>query len=203
MPHSLYCSPQVRVHCPAECQTSDAKVFGEMKYSPKSSICKAAIHAGKLSPSGGAVNVVLGGRFDRFIGSVSNGVESKASRKAHIRTFSLSQAEQSPEYKCDDTGMTIINSGKPALVTCPKDCASAGSNVPFFGSAKVYGTGTYNPESAVCRAAIHAGVLDSERGGETSIAIVEQPDDLPKGSTAHGVSSSDASSARTSLKYIT
>jgi hypothetical protein len=52
----------------------------------------------------------------------------------------------------------------------------------------VYGSAPYGSNSDVCRAALHAGVIGPE-GGEVTAIRVEPPEDEPRGSTAHGVTS--------------
>ena len=56
----------------------------------------------------------------------------------------------------------------------------------FIGD--VFGSAPYSSNSDVCRAALHAGVIGPE-GGEVTAISVPPPEDEPRGSTAHGVTS--------------
>ena len=61
---------------------------------------------------------------------------------------------------CDDRGNLAIFRGDPGsvyLVHCPKHCGRT--------KGSIWGTGIYTSNSSVCRAAIHAGVLDDSIGG--------------------------------------
>jgi hypothetical protein len=60
--------------------------------------------------------------------------------------------------------------------TCPKACT--------IGS--VWGTGTYTTDSAICVAAVHAGVLDPKEGGDVDVTVIAGLASY-KGSTANGV----------------
>lgn len=54
--------------------------------------------------------------------------------------------------------------GKTFRVDCPKGCGKA-----VGGS--VIGSMIYNDESSICKAAIHAGFLISDKGGEFLLTI--------------------------------
>ena len=48
--------------------------------------------------------------------------------------------------------------GKAFRVACPVNCAK-------FSSGNVFGSMIYNIDSAVCKAAAHAGFIDDTKGG--------------------------------------
>jgi hypothetical protein len=55
----------------------DARVWGSEVYTDDSSICGAAVHAGKITPeAGGSVTIEVVVGQPRYIGSTRNGVES-------------------------------------------------------------------------------------------------------------------------------
>jgi hypothetical protein len=64
------------VSCPAGCKTDTSYLFGTDTYTSNSSICKAAIHAGLISPNGGEVVVILDTPKPAFRGSLRNGLQS-------------------------------------------------------------------------------------------------------------------------------
>ncbi|MGZ3424479.1 MAG: LCCL domain-containing protein [Polyangiales bacterium] len=60
--------------------TLDARVVGTEVYTDDSSICGAAVHAGKITPeSGGTVTVQVISGQARYVGSPRNGVDSLSS----------------------------------------------------------------------------------------------------------------------------
>ncbi|XP_076320551.1 clotting factor C isoform X4 [Tachypleus tridentatus] len=76
----------VRIHCPAGCSLTAGTVWGTAIYHELSSVCRAAIHAGKLPNSGGAVHVVNNGPYSDFLGSDLNGIKSEE-LKSLARSF--------------------------------------------------------------------------------------------------------------------
>uniref|UniRef100_H3CLG7 Cysteine-rich secretory protein LCCL domain containing 1b n=1 Tax=Tetraodon nigroviridis TaxID=99883 RepID=H3CLG7_TETNG len=74
----LVCS--LRLFCPRNClHHSGARVFGTRYYSDKSSICRAAIHAGVIrNESGGYVDVMLMDKRKQYGGSSQNGITSES-----------------------------------------------------------------------------------------------------------------------------
>jgi len=65
-------------------------------------------------------------------------------------------------------------------VNCPSGCASQGG---------LWGSGTYTLDSAVCRAAIHSGVI-SEQGGNVAV-MIDPGRPAYRGSTNNGIQSGD------------
>lgn len=59
--------------------TSTGNVYGTGVYTADSKICRAALHAGVITSSGGDVIVTVAGTQSSFTGSVSNGVTSQGS----------------------------------------------------------------------------------------------------------------------------
>lgn len=53
-------------------------IIGTDRYAFSSMICRAAVHAGKMTMSGGFVTVELGTGGKKLIGSIRNGIESKS-----------------------------------------------------------------------------------------------------------------------------
>jgi hypothetical protein len=67
---------KLTVTCPAG-GTLDARVLGSEVYAEDSSVCAAAVHAGKITPeSGGKVTLEVISGQARYVGSTRNGVES-------------------------------------------------------------------------------------------------------------------------------
>ena len=66
----------ILIECPAACQNVATTVYGSAVYNGKSSICKAAIHAGMLSTQGGKIYVRVVAEASSYNGSTANGIKS-------------------------------------------------------------------------------------------------------------------------------
>jgi hypothetical protein len=76
----------VTVTCPAG-GTLDPMVYGTSVYSEKSSICVAAVHAGKITPKeGGTVTLEVIDGQPRYLGTLQHGVGS-TSYESEKRSF--------------------------------------------------------------------------------------------------------------------
>jgi len=51
-------------------------VWGTRRYTADSSVCKAARHAGVISPNGGNVRLFMGGGCSSFIGTTRYGIRT-------------------------------------------------------------------------------------------------------------------------------
>nr|AAZ94422.1 SR1 [Toxoplasma gondii] len=85
------------VICPPHCSAvSNRAVYGAGFYSPISSVCRAAIHAGALTDEGGEVEIEAGPPHEAFVGSEGFGITSQKSG-SYLRSFAfvtkLSQQE--------------------------------------------------------------------------------------------------------------
>ena len=67
----------VLVNCPEGCDNSKT-VWGDGLYTKDSPICKASIHAGVISKSGGKVKVTVQPGQDAYKGSTKNGITTEA-----------------------------------------------------------------------------------------------------------------------------
>lgn len=75
----------VLINCDASCNLSPVEVYGDGVYDGKSSICKAAIHDGKITINGGKVNISVrdampdNAQFMTLVGAASqkNGIQSR------------------------------------------------------------------------------------------------------------------------------
>jgi len=64
------------------------RIVGTDLYAFHSMVCRAAVHAGKITTAGGLVSVQIGPRKKKLVGSIRNGVESK-NGPSGVRTISF------------------------------------------------------------------------------------------------------------------
>jgi hypothetical protein len=64
--------------CPANAGTGNGSVWGSSVYTTDSNICKAAVHSGALSSSGGTVTVKKSAGCGSYSGTTANGVTSQS-----------------------------------------------------------------------------------------------------------------------------
>lgn len=65
--------------------------------------------------------------------------------------------------RADAGELAALRTGERAKVMCPAGCSSGRT---------VWGTDVYTDDSSVCRAAVHAGILDLEQGGVATLTIL-------------------------------
>lgn len=162
----------VDVICPAGCGSSI--VWGSGPYTDDSSICSAAIHAGTITSAGGAFTVTVGPGGPSFPGSVRNGV-STSDWGEWGRSFTTAGAGGYPALDCNATAQQL----ESGSYLCPVGCSQGGT---------VWGSNPYTDDSAICRAAIHAGVSDD--GGRTITLQILPGQPSYEGSTVSGVTTS-------------
>ncbi|XP_066504363.1 cysteine-rich secretory protein LCCL domain-containing 2 [Hoplias malabaricus] len=86
---TYYCP---RVLCPANCKNEPsywAPVIGTSVYSDRSSICRAAIHAGVIKVSGGYVDVLALDKRKSYAGSLKNGIQSESKTQTEGGSFRM------------------------------------------------------------------------------------------------------------------
>ncbi len=81
------------------------------------------------------------------------------------------------DTQADAAPLREVGLGASTAVHCPPGCSSEHA---------VWGTDTYTDDSSVCRAAIHAGVIDAARGGSIIVTVGGSRTTFV-GSTRHGV----------------
>ena len=146
--------------CPAAVPLTTA-VWGTDVYSDDSPVCTAAIHAGVLKPSAaGAVTVVIGGAAPTFKGTTRNGVTSRV-WGSYPGTFTFDSSGEPGQVDWNTTARLLPTDVELSLiVTCPPQGVL---------TARVWGTDTYSDDSAVCVAAVHAGILTAATGGRVQV----------------------------------
>lgn len=86
------------------------------------------------------------------------------------------------QAQCSDSPKSVrMHTEAEFIAVCPAGCAGA------IGS--VWGSGPYTTDSAICRAAIHAGVIEDHKGGKVTVKL--RPGQGSYAATvAHGVATS-------------
>ncbi len=168
---------------------SFGSVWGSNPYTDDSSICTAAVHAGRIQQaSGGPVTVFVHPGRANFTGTEANGVRS-SNFGTYPGTFSF-DAVLPAEPTAPEGSEAITWSA-----TATQFRGQNGSNhrlwCPPGGSAgSVWGSGPYTDDSSICTAAVHAGRIQLATGGVVT-ARIAQGFARYQGSARNGVNSSN------------
>ena len=177
-------------------------VYGSIRYTADSSICTAAVHAGKVPAAGGTVDIVVGGACPAFPGTAANGVTT-SSWSNYDKSFGFgatlpacaTTAEAAKPAAPSATGgvqncpsfVTQSDKSKPGdSLTCICDIAID------FNTGAAYGTDRYSNDSSICIAAKHAGKLP-QPGGMVTVHVAEGCGKL-EGTTRNGITTRSWSS---------
>lgn len=151
--------------CTAE-QVKDGSVWGTDVYTADSSVCRAAQHAGVITPRGGQVTVLPmpGRRF--YYGLTRRGI-STSNYGAYETSFRFGpDAEKDGPKECPDDYGAFKEETDPLTCSCDELAGTRGS---------VWGSGPYTGDSAICRAARHAGAIPPRGGMITVTPAPGQP----------------------------
>ncbi len=162
-------------------------VWGSGPYTDDSSICNAAVHAGRITrEAGGPVTVFIHPGRQRYAGTAANGVTS-SNFGAFAGSFSF-DATLPPETAGpanaigldwdDNAGQFRGQNGTTHRIWCP----------PGGSPGSVWGSGPYTDDSSVCTAAVHAGRIRPETGGMFGV-LISQGFRRYQGSRRNGVTS--------------
>ncbi|XP_020318869.1 cysteine-rich secretory protein LCCL domain-containing 1b [Oncorhynchus kisutch] len=172
-----------RYECPPGCLSSPGKVIGTAYYDMQSSVCGAGLHAGVIDNDGGWLDVTRQGRKPHFTKSYKNGIQSLGmNRSANaFKVFSVPVKA----VLCETTVARFCPYKRPARhcprLYCPRNCLHE-------TRARVIGTQYYSDKSSICRAAIHAGVIQNDSGGYLDVQPVDKRRQY-SGSYQNGISS--------------
>jgi TIR domain/LCCL domain len=176
--------------CSAEA-ASKSSVWGTDVYTDDSGLCRAALHAGVITPQGGLITVLRGGGRSLYVGSVRNGVASN-DFPAFPNSIEFKGTQAPPPGPGLCPASLAVNHELPTPFTCR--CTS---EVTQRGS--VWGTDVYTDDSAMCHAALHAGVIAPEGGVITVLRGGGRP--LYVGSNRNGVASNDFANFPSSIEF--
>ncbi len=174
-------------------------VWGTDLYTDDSSICTAAVHAGLITESGGAVTIEIRPGHDAYAGSQRNGIASKDYNSwGGSFVFVKDGKPIEPPAVQGRLATWSLNAsghqgvlGKPFQYTCPANGT--------FGS--VWGTDVYTDDSSICTAAVHAGIITRDAGGPITIEM-RGGEASYTGSVRNGVTSNDYGQWGSSFVFV-
>lgn len=177
--------------CLCSAPNLNTNVWGTAKYTSDSNLCKAALHAGKITAQGGTISYTMAGAQTYFSGTSANGVTTQ-SYGPWTNSYSFNTVASTAPPTTTQPTVTPTTT----LSACPASPVSASQTSGTFSCqcgtlnpyASIWGTGTYTDDSNICKAAVHTGKITSQ-GGAVSYSIVAGLSSYP-GTSANGVVSS-------------
>jgi LCCL domain len=159
---------------------ASATVFGTDTYTADSGVGAAAIHAGVLKRGvPGIVTIVMGSGANSFLGSKRNDVTTRDYQAwPYSYTFVTDTALSTISWTTVWNQVPMEFTG-PISVVCPPGGTTERS---------IYGTDVYITDSAICVAAVHAGVITLEGGGAVTARRADPLSAYP-GGERHNVTS--------------
>jgi hypothetical protein len=183
--------------CPAD--GVPGRIWGTDVYTDDTSVCTAAMHAGKITPAeGGTVTIEIRPAQDSYTGSTRNGVKS-----LDYGAWSGSFVVASGSAGGGDAGVKMGGAGWSTTAVSHR--GKNGSKYSYLcptGGARgsVWGTNTYTDDSSVCTAAVHVGLVTFAAGGNVTIEIRPGQSSYP--SFAHnGITTSSFGSFTGSFRF--
>lgn len=159
-------------------------IWGTTIYTDDSSVCTAAVHAGRITLArGGTVTIEMRAARTSYQGTTRYGITSHSYRKWH-GSFVIVSAAALPS-----TGPATGGTGWEATAVAYR--GMNGSRYTYSCPAggvvhAVWGTDLYTDDSSVCTAAVHAGRITIASGGSVTIEIRAAASSYT-GSTRNGV----------------
>ncbi|HEY5713111.1 MAG TPA: LCCL domain-containing protein [Allosphingosinicella sp.] len=167
-------------NCPSEA-TAGGSVWGNDIYTDDSAICRAALHAGAIGTDGGLVWVHAAPGQAAYPAVTRNSVASgQWGQWRRSITFDPVEDADKQGFASVCPGSAVGLPQGPLRCTCSAEATASGLTV--------WGSDPYTSDSAICRAAVHAGVI-GPGGGEVSVNIGAGAGVFP-GSARNGVSTS-------------
>jgi len=175
------------VSCPP--QGTIGNVWGTDVYTDDSSVCSAAVHAGRITlAQGGEVTAYAHPGRARYAGTARNGVTSR-DFATYPGSFAFT-ATLAPEVAAPP-GTTALSWSDSATRFRGQNGARIAVFCPPAGRAgTVWGKGPFTDDSSVCTAAVFAGRITLERGG---VFRIRPAPGLPRyqGDARNGVTTRD------------
>ncbi len=179
---------QLACTCP-EVSQPRGSVWGTDIYTADSAVCAAALHAGAVTRRGGLVTLRMAPGRPRYPGTTRNGVQS-IDYPDYGASYAFVGVTAGPQI-CPDTMSAYANTDETLQCVCTGEAVLRGS--------AVWGSGPYTGDSAVCRAARHAGVVPVTGGAVTVRMLPGEP--RYAGSSRNGVQSMAFGDYRSSFRF--
>ena len=192
-----------RFRCPANGTVKT--IYGSDVYTDDSSICTAAVHAGIISiKRGGAVAIEIRRGRETYGSTTRHGIKSNtyghwgrsfvfvssdSTQEAGNRGGDNSRTDPIDSDREESSNVTPIAWNTNAAGFKGEEGQSYRFRCPSDGTVgTIYGSDVYTDDSSICTAAVHAGIISTERGGKVEIEI--RPGRSIYGSTTrHGIKS--------------
>ena len=188
----------IKCTCPA--LAGGRTVWGTLRYTIDSDVCRAAVHAEAVTGAGGEVTAHLGEGCPIFRSNAKNGVQS-TNYGPYGRTFFFVKDPPQCEVQTKDDvvtdcpySMSVFAMMKPGQTW---RCRCTESRMKNVGT--VYGDGRYTTDSNTCTAALHAGALQMG-GGEVTMHTDEGCQRF-NASTKNGITSREWGAYGTSYAF--
>lgn len=159
-----------RISC-GSCANARYPVIGSGNYHPKSSICRAAIHARVLKVGQKAdIVMVIGEGFAAYNGEIGGGEIKSLSIGKEDFSFRVKEAPPLKVIKCltrgNEDDFAVAKKDSKFLVVCPKYCAKQKYKASIFGSDY------YADISPICLSAYHHGII-GDTGGNVEFMFTD------------------------------
>lgn len=155
----------------ANSSAAGGSVWGSDIYTSDSSICRAGVHAGVIPATGGNVTVKGAPGCGAYTGTTRNGVVSGKWESFGSSFYFPGKGDgkcaAAPAVAAGDPCPTLFKSipGLSASTTITCRCDAGLSS-----AGPVWGSSIYTQDSAICRAAVHAGAIPASGGTVTAKA---------------------------------
>jgi len=140
--------------------------------------------------------MIISNGESKYESTYQNGIQS-VSFGAAPRSFTFKSAPKVNTIKCSTNSVTKefnLDVGEKLSATCPDGCTRK--------DVTIFGTDLYTQNSAVCQAAIHAGLM-TDLGGEVSWVIVPSPSVFLASTRGHLASQkADGDESPFAIKFI-
>ncbi len=157
-------------------------VWGSGTYTDDSSICTAAVHAGRISfARGGTVTILVKPGQSSYAGTTRNGVTTRA-YGSWGGSYVIVGATPGTASALAGSGWNVDSRGLRASIGQRFKYGCPAGGTPRV----VWGSGTYTDDSSICTAAVHAGRISFARGGTVTI-LVKPGQSSYTGTTRNGV----------------
>ncbi|MDP2083605.1 MAG: LCCL domain-containing protein [Gemmobacter sp.] len=144
--------------CPAE-ETRSGDVWGDGIYTADSKLCVAAVHAGAISAMGGVLTVIPEPGRELYSGTSRNGISTNDygpyGASFRFEGIAIAEVQACPA--------DLRNKDRVTALDCVCDATQT-------SRGDVWGSNPYTADSGLCRAAVHAGVID-RAGGKISLRV--------------------------------